>query len=55
MLAKGGATPKTNNLSKIEKFHLSLCKQILGVENNTGSSKVVGELGRFPFRTTIET
>ena len=44
-----------HNLSKIEKFHLSLCKQILGVKNNTTSSKVFGELGRFPFRITIET
>ena len=37
-----------NNLSKIEKFHLSLCKQILGVKNKTSSSKVLGEPGRFP-------
>ena len=28
---------------------------MLGVENNTISSKVLGELGRFPFRITIET
>ena len=28
---------------------------MLGVENNTSSSKVLGELGRFPFRITIET
>ena len=44
-----------NNLSKIEKCHLSLCKQILGVKNNTSSSKVLGELGRFPLRISIET
>ena len=39
----------------MDKFHLSLCKQLLGVKNNTGSSKVLGELGRFPFRISIET
>ena len=44
-----------NNLSKIEKFNLSLCKQILGVKNNTSDSKVLGELGRFPSRITIGT
>ena len=56
MLAKAGVHPKDqNNLSKIEKFHLSLCKQILGVKNNSSSSKVLGELGRFPLRTSIET
>ena len=44
-----------NNLSKIEKFHLSLSKQTLGVKNNTNNSKVLGELGRFPFRISIET
>ena len=44
-----------NNLSNIEKFHLPFCKQILGVKNNTSSSKLLRELGRFPFRITIET
>ena len=44
-----------NSLSKIEKFHASLCKQILGVKNNTSSSKVLGELGRFPSRINIGT
>ena len=42
-------------MSKKEKFYLSLCKQILGVKNNTSSSKVLGELGQFPLRITIET
>ena len=44
-----------NNLNEIEKFHLSLCKQIVGVKNNISSSKLLGELGRFPFRISIET
>ena len=43
-----------NNLSKIEKSHLSLCKQILGVNNNTSTSKVLGELDQFPFRISTE-
>ena len=56
MLAKAGRTPRNqNNLSKIEKFHLLFCKQILGVKNNTSNSKVLGELGRFPFGIKIET
>ena len=42
-------------MNKIEKFHLSLCKQIVGVKNNISSSKLLGELGRFPFRISIET
>ena len=55
-MRKLGGDPKDqHNLSKIEKFHLSLCKEILVVKNNTSSSKVLGELGRFPFRITIET
>ena len=52
MLAKAG-DPK--DLSKIEKFHFSLCKQILGVKKNTSNSEVLGELGWFPFRIIIET
>ena len=53
---KSWGDPKyQHKLSKIEKFHLLLCKQILGVKNNMSSSKVLEELGRFPFRITIET
>ena len=43
-----------NNIRKIEKFHPSLCTQILGVKNNTSSLKELGELGRFPLRISIE-
>ena len=42
-------TPKT------KRPHLSLCKYILGVKNNSNNSEVLGELGRFPFRISIET
>ena len=42
-------------MSKKEKFYLSLCKQILGVKNNTSSSKVLGELSRLPLRISIKT
>ena len=58
MLAKAGGDPKDqNNLSKVEKFRLSLYKQILGVKNNTSSLKVLGELGQFPFKisTIVQT
>ena len=42
---KSWGDPKDqNNLSKIEKFHLSLCKQILGVKYSTSSSKVLRKL-----------
>ena len=44
-----------NNLSKIEKFNFSLCKQILGVKNDTSSSKVFGELDRFSLIISTET
>ena len=54
MLAKAGGTKDQNNLSKIEKFYLLLCKQILGVKNNTSNSKVLAEMGRFPLRISIE-
>ena len=37
-----------------KKFYLLFCKIILGVKNNTSSSKVLGELGQFPFRISIE-
>ena len=43
------------NLSKIEEFYFLLCTQILGVKSSTNSSKLLGELGRFPFRISIET
>ena len=52
---RGGDPKDQHNLSKIEKFHLSLCKETLVVKNNTSNSKVLGELGRFPFRITTET
>ena len=55
-LRKLGGDPKDQNkLRKIEKFHLSLCQQIIGVKNNISSSKVLEELGRLPFRITIKT
>ena len=40
-VCKSWGDPKDqNNLSKIEKFNLSLCKQIPGVKNSTSSSKI---------------
>ena len=39
----------------MDKFHLSPCKQIVGVKNNTSSSKVLGELGRLILRISIKT
>ena len=42
-------------MSLVEKFHRSLCKEIVGVKNNTSSSKVLAELGQFPLRISIET
>ena len=39
----------------MEKFHLSLYKQMLGAKKNTSNSKVLVELGRFLFTTNIET
>ena len=40
---------------EIEKFHLSMCRQVLGVKRNTNSMKVLAELGRVPFKVEVET
>ena len=41
--------------SKIEKFHLSMCKQILGVTKRANNIKTLAELGRYPIYINIET
>ena len=38
----------------IEKVHLSFCKHVLGVNRSTNNNLVRGELGRYPFKTTID-
>ena len=44
-----------NDLGKLEKFHISLCNQMLRVQNNTGNLNVLLELDRYPFKINIET
>ena len=44
-----------NDLAKLEKFHISLCNQMLRVQNNTGNLNVLLELDRYPFKINIET
>ena len=39
---------------KIEQFHMTMCKQILGVKRFTNSIKVLSELGRAPLKIDIE-
>ena len=41
--------------NKIEKFHVSMYKQILGVKQNVSNMKVLAELGRTPLKNNIET
>ena len=41
--------------NKIEQFHMSMCKQILGVKKFTNNIKVLSELGRTPLKIDIET
>ena len=41
--------------NKIEQFHMSMCKQILGVKKFTSNIKVLSELGRTPLKIDIET
>ena len=44
-----------NDLGKLGKFHISLCNQMLRVQNNTGNLNVLLELDRYPFKINIET
>ena len=41
--------------NKIEQFHMSMCKQRLGVKKFTNNIKVLPELGRTPPKIDIET
>lgn len=40
--------------NKIESYHLSVCKYILGVGKSTINSMVIGECGRFPLALTYQ-
>ena len=53
---KPRGTPKDqNSLINIQKLHLQLCKQILGVEKSTSKLKVFVKLGKFLFWINTET
>jgi len=41
--------------SKIERFHLAMCKQILGVNKRAKNVGTLSEFGRYPFYTNIQT
>ena len=43
------------NTSIIEKYHLKILKQILGVKHSTPAYMVLGETGKLPLRYTIDT
>ena len=51
----GDSIKKEIFTNKIEQFHMSMCKQILGVKKFTNSTKVLSELGRPPLKIDIET
>ena len=40
---------------KVEQFHMTLCKQVLGVRKTTVNIKVLAELNRLPYKIYIET
>ena len=40
--------------NKIEKFHLSMCKQILGIHKRANNVATLSELGRYPFSIDID-
>lgn len=40
---------------KVKQFHVSLCKQIIGVTKTTSNKNVLAELCRFLFKIYIET
>ena len=40
--------------SPIERFHLKVCKQILGVHRKTSNIATLSELGRYPLKLDIQ-
>ena len=51
----GDSMKKEIFANKIEQFHISMCKQILGVKKIANNIKVLSELGRTPVKIDIET
>ena len=52
---KHGVTPSRKTSIDFEKFHLSLCKPILGVPKYANNAMTLSQLGRTPFSMNIET
>ena len=50
----GDSLKKDCFANKIEKFYVSIYKQILGVKKNVSSMKILAELGRTPLKINIE-
>ena len=50
----GGDESKDLLKTKIEKFHLSMCKQILGINKSSNNVNCLAELGRYPLQVEIE-
>ena len=51
----GDSTKKEIFANKFEQFHMSMCKQIVGVKKFTNNINVLSELGRTPPKINIET
>ena len=51
----GDSMKKETFANKIERFRMSMCKQILGVKKFTNNIKVLSELGRTLLKIDIET
>lgn len=41
--------------NKVERFHLSMCKQVLGINKRANNVSTLSELGRYPLYKDIET
>ena len=41
--------------NKVERFHLSMCKQVLGINKRGNNVSTLSELGRYPLYIDIET
>ena len=54
-LVKAGMIAIKKSKIKVKQFHVSLCKQIIGVTKTTSNKNVLAELCRFLFKIHIET
>ena len=54
-LVKAGAIAIKKSKIPVEQYHVSLCKQVLGIRKAASNIQVLAELHRLPFKTYTET